>query len=506
MMSQLNALFLILMMALPATIFARPAQALVWPSPSPLPGVSDEASPTPSGPTPVPGGCDEQCGVFKGVMNACQASPPSPEICANGTSASTNPSAGCCPAAFEAQWGQVPMHCAVMAGANTAKKSQMITASVYTAVAIGCLAACAFQWAGSGTACMIAGGAAAATDLVYSIMTARSIKSYDAMRSSINTSIGAGIGATAGAYGVGAISSNPLRGEACTAGAIAALMAGVKWYGMSRSSKVAKESCRVIEDFLSPAIAATTGGDTEPGVNSVTGGGGGSSSTTNIRNSGGGTSSYGTTAEEILKGNDPASSGAALAGPDSALLDKMPNRAQIPELLKGMGTNMGDIARRLGSESPANILGGMSGMPSAFGDAMKALDEDIKNGKIELLGVGPEAAGYVNAGSSAAMAGKGSGGESPFASLGSMFNKELPKLTGGTELNFNGKSGLEVLDSDIWHTGAKKTIFEIVSTRYDRSRSKLSTLDWASPLNRALLGLPALKEPDPKPTVKNKAK
>lgn len=51
------------------------------------------------------------------------------------------------------------------------------------------------------------------------------------------------------------------------------------------------------------------------------------------------------------------------------------------------------------------------------------------------------------------------------------------------------RSPASLLGNDIFHSEYKGSIFELVSTRIDESKDKVMTLEWSTPLNRALNGL-----------------
>ncbi len=65
--------------------------------------------------------------------------------------------------------------------------------------------------------------------------------------------------------------------------------------------------------------------------------------------------------------------------------------------------------------------------------------------------------------------------------------------SGTTETKFDKPKLAIDSNDDIFHTKWTGTIFQLVSLRLENSKNKIDTLEWASPLNRALLGLPPLK-------------
>ncbi|MGK5085470.1 hypothetical protein WDW37_19455, partial [Bdellovibrionota bacterium FG-1] len=65
---------------------------------------------------------------------------------------------------------------------------------------------------------------------------------------------------------------------------------------------------------------------------------------------------------------------------------------------------------------------------------------------------------------------------------------------GGTEINFAAVKKVSVTgpeSDDIWHEGFGGTIFQIVSTKLVKNQDRIENLEWDTPLNRALVGLPS---------------
>lgn len=188
---------------------------------------------------------------------------------------------------------------------------------------------------------------------------------------------------------------------------------------------------------------------------------------------------------------------AALGGPEGVLLNEI-ERSGLPSELTRMGLDPEEIGTRLDQgEDPASIVRGAMGSPAGGGsspglggggpmsDAIKALEQDFKDGKLdELLG--------SSSGGGASSGGAGAKKEAE-PDFGSLFGRKSGSDSSGYGLlKMNGERGpASGSDSDIWHTGSKHSIFQIVSNRIDKSREKIHVLEWASPLNRALMGLPS---------------
>jgi len=229
-------------------------------------------------------------------------------------------------------------------------------------------------------------------------------------------------------------------------------------------------------------------------------GGGSDGASYFARNSGGESTRPETAADAILR-NTPSQSGAATAS-SAPLLDKMPNYSQIPAELEKKGLSVADIGQRLKTQSPGNLLASMGGMPAGFAGLMNQADKDIRDGKIQLLG-GADNPGYVSGGSGAT-ASSGRSGEPLSFGFGTLTGAQ--NAAGGSkEISLLPASGIPgTSNEDIWHSSGKESIFQIISKRYVRNREKVSNEEWASPLNRALMGLP--NRPAAQPAAKENRK
>jgi hypothetical protein len=59
------------------------------------------------------------------------------------------------------------------------------------------------------------------------------------------------------------------------------------------------------------------------------------------------------------------------------------------------------------------------------------------------------------------------------------------------EVQFDRAPASASADADIWHTDFKGSIFQIVSSKIVETKPRVDNLDWSTPLNRALMGLPS---------------
>ena len=77
------------------------------------------------------------------------------------------------------------------------------------------------------------------------------------------------------------------------------------------------------------------------------------------------------------------------------------------------------------------------------------------------------------------------------------FGMKGPGLTGGpAEATFEKmKKAPELQEGgDIFHEGYAGSIFDIVSVKLTKTHDRIDELEWDTPLNRALAGLPAKKD------------
>jgi hypothetical protein len=83
-------------------------------------------------------------------------------------------------------------------------------------------------------------------------------------------------------------------------------------------------------------------------------------------------------------------------------------------------------------------------------------------------------------------------GESEVHSVGAFNFEAATTVANKKELEFK-RAPATTGDGDIWHAGYSGSIFQIVSSKIVESKERVQPMDWTSPLNRALMGLPKLK-------------
>ena len=82
-----------------------------------------------------------------------------------------------------------------------------------------------------------------------------------------------------------------------------------------------------------------------------------------------------------------------------------------------------------------------------------------------------------------------------------------PALAKIDTMNFHGarepsSASEKLLDnSDIWHSHWKGSIFNIISTITEKNRTRITEMEWQTPLNRALNGLSNVKKDGPPPPI-----
>lgn len=163
-------------------------------------------------------------------------------------------------------------------------------------------------------------------------------------------------------------------------------------------------------------------------------------------------------------------------------------------LKQAAGLSLEDLAKRLDSgESISQIAASTPGLAAMSANLAKFEDAAKKRGYSGSGSMMASSGAY----SRASGGGKAAAPANPFAMFGGMKGPggigpgEAPK-----DMTFEkAKRELAALDGngDIWHEGFGGTIFQIVSQKLDRTRERIDELEWESPLNRALTGLPAKK-------------
>ncbi len=273
-------------------------------------------------------------------------------------------------------------------------------------------------------------------------------------------------------------------------------LAGIRWLSYNNLAQYQDEANKEsVNQFLSNSVVIKPGNNSS---NSNSSSGGYSNGSGGSANSG----SLGSDKKAAPNGGyaSSLSDNMSLASPQFAaastgfggeVFNRLQNKDKLAQLLKQKtGVGLTDIARKLESgQSPATILSSIPGLEKLSG-SFKAIEADA----IQFA----QKQGLATAGSGAYAARGGAGSSGSKAGdmdFGSMFGaKDAGMGAGGSSaIAFEKmKQALAVGSSseDIYHETYKGSIFDIATQRLDKSRKNVDELEWESPMNRALLGLP----------------
>lgn len=162
----------------------------------------------------------------------------------------------------------------------------------------------------------------------------------------------------------------------------------------------------------------------------------------------------------------------------SQLKDNLPNLDRVMGAAKTGGA---------GSAMNAAMPGGMGSGPTAA--EMKGLIDTIGK-EVKNFGPIPGLRGTYSGGG--ARGSSGSNSDPGFAALLNFGQNRTPGSASASTNLLNFKAGLDAkieVGADIWHSGFKGSIFQIVSVRTAKSLPQLTDLEWSTPLNRAAHGL-----------------
>jgi hypothetical protein len=167
----------------------------------------------------------------------------------------------------------------------------------------------------------------------------------------------------------------------------------------------------------------------------------------------------------------------AKEGAKAGLLEKLPNRRQLPQVAARLGVTPASLGQGLlkgGSLSSA--LAGTYRFPPAFQKYLGDLERKIALEPSWGVSATPTTAGGLNT----------APGRSLKLGLGEDTAEPLQSVS---TTSFSGRP-LGYDPNDIWHAGHPGTIFQIVSERIEQGREKVERMDWEIPINRRQHGLP----------------
>jgi len=125
-----------------------------------------------------------------------------------------------------------------------------------------------------------------------------------------------------------------------------------------------------------------------------------------------------------------------------------------------------------------------SAMGSGLGDMGTKIADIAKNAQLDASKAPTSATAYAQSGGAPkakTSAASGFGG----------FNFDAAAAGAAKEQSFSRAPAAAGPEEDIWHAGYKGSIFKIVSDKIGATKDRVDTMDWSTPLNRALMGLPA---------------
>jgi hypothetical protein len=404
------------------------------------------------------------------------------------------------------QWPVYGQHCSAIELYKTAHKGDTFAVIAYGIAAAACTAACAAEWTGYGTAaaraaCTTAGFAATATDIAWSIkikgITEKAQEShYWGLQSGFVGGMGAGVAATSHVNGTGDVVPT------CVAAGMLAAATAIRGVNLKKMGGYADKECSTLKTFISPvAVADTTGGSpgdaNQPGRRNPAGDGSGG---TGRHGSGGGTGTrqepFSAEQRKALRDFPGAPQFAqAIAGDTfEPVFKNIGGKDKAADALKqAAGLGLDELAGRLASGESLSQIASSSPALAPASSALARIERDVREGNLSLKSGGALGGTYTPI--AAKKPGGAGAGNNPFAMFGGMRAPVGGPGDAPKETSFE-KAKRELSndsDGDIWHEGFGGTIFQIVSQKLDRARERVDQLEWESPLNRALTGLPARK-------------
>jgi hypothetical protein len=356
-----------------------------------------------------------------------------------------------------------------------------------------------------GTGALLAGGKAVAVGVEMAPMLINNASLKDASRiasAAISNHVGKKVAekvGTEGAKKAGDLAKNAMTYLSCVSAGLFTTVAVLKSANLALSETHRKKECKKVSDleaFAAGYIPTTFGGSDPSGSGS---GGGQTAGTTR---GAAGQSMAGTTTATADSPDFQNIVGSGSTFPNSVMSSEMatgalkdvfnqlPNRNQIGKEFEN-GQSLQALAKNLMSQpAGAAIAGAVPGMPSELASELNRLDDLARQGKIG--GEGFEGA-YSSGG------GGGSLGSTSRTSPLGAFSGFRGADTASTpkETSFTKKSTPTVVlsgDGDIWHSSWNGSIFQIITLKLGQNRERIDQLEWTTPLNRALSGLPKLQE------------
>jgi hypothetical protein len=383
---------------------------------------------------------------------------------------------------------QVEKYCMAYQGAKEAGAGQKMVLALDMAATGLCATACVMEMSSFGTLgttqqfkkiCDYAATSAGAAELLVTLTQKSSAlgKMADAAL--------AGAGITEGVMGLRKNNSKYINKSSCITAATLAALSGVRVYNMGYGERTRKSSCGSAYSLSSSSTLIGASNLMSTGIAS----GGSASSTTASSGAAIGSGSNQSLSQQVACIQNPSNSsncssaqrqisaatdGGILtsSGLDKLAADKLA-AADLSGLSKAMDSGAGSLMSR--------ALGSGAG---DFGAKLAEIAQTAQDHAAELGLSGT--ANYTSA----------SGGAKPAANseftFGKGFGFDSPQMTAEKSETVFGRTPASAA-GDIWHTGYHGSIFQIVSGKITQTKDRVESADWSTPLNRALMGLPAIK-------------
>jgi hypothetical protein len=396
------------------------------------------------------------------------------------------------------EWAQVGQLCDSYTLLQEGASAQGDMTTTYTAAAVACGVACAISTGtlgfGAGfaeTACKFASVAAGGMDVFSQSRIVLNGKGFRDAWGGVLHSSGTLVGAGAAlvATGVAAMDS-----PSCIATGLLAAAAGLHVGGKAKVNSSINKNCNNIKTIAPADLAMDSGGK---------GPGGPPSPKPTLRPPGipivvkpTGEGSRRNDFNPFTEDQHSPITAQLTSGPVADLMKEMQNKQDIPRVVKeATGMTIGDLNRELESKGPGEIVAAIKGIPAPMADFLRSVDQAAKDGKLADSGALKDTQLAVEGtvpiqGGAASSPTRGGAAGGVVSTMDFNFGGGAPKAAAApSELSFDKHRELEA-DGDVWHTAFPGTIFQIVTHRLNKSRDRVANLEWASPLNRALVGLP----------------
>lgn len=269
---------------------------------------------------------------------------------------------------------------------------------------------------------------------------------------------------------------------ACGTAAVFATLGGIRTAALVQLTSVAKNACSAINQLFSNNGSGTNNSDYSSGSHGGTSGGtlGNSSGTQGGTSGATGGNLAGISDDQVNQLNNCQGDAQCLsqagigqsrttASTDANLIT--PN-ANIGPLLSPIGS-LGNFVKKATSEGAGAALGNI--LPSSLGSLGSALATIANTAQNDGSAIaGPLHMDSVYAGGGAASKGQGSGNPDSFAGLFGAGGGSGGGIPGG--ISNTASFGEDVKIDDIWHTGSKLTLFQIVSEKTGKTSNRVETI------------------------------